>query len=107
MTNGGITTQFARSFYNQFGEREGITQACLSSAQPKTSYSSETSSPRSGGYGETCGVEGSLNSTTIFNPSNCDGIRSTSDSVTKIGGLKNKYSLSHYLQCSWCPENQD
>ena len=105
MTNGGITTQFAKSFYNQYSEREGRTQACLDSAQPKTGYSSETSSPKSGYYGETCNIEGSLTSSVIFNPTECDGVRSTSDNVSKVGGLKNKHTISHYGQCSWCPDN--
>ena len=97
-TNTAINSQFAPSYNNEKTEREGVTITCLDSAALGGSLGS-----KSGDYGETCNKEGTKAGK--YPQASWDGIRSTTDYNTLIGGLKNKHPLSHYTQCSWCPEN--
>ena len=103
--NAYIDTQFAESYYNEKYEREGVTITCLDSSDIRGAYpGSITGTPSydSGAYGETCNIEASGSGR--YAPGSCDGIRDT-DNSSKLGGLKNKHSLSHYQKCSWCPDN--
>jgi len=106
-TNGAINTEFAESYYNENDEREGVVITCLDSSAVRTAYPGSitgTVKYESGNYGETCGAEASLVSGNIYDPTECDGQRDT-DKATKLGAPKNKYTLSHYRMCSWCPDD--